>query len=166
MKVETLHRKQSAVEMKTNLRSVNHELFEPFIEILLSESNNEFLYIPPHRSTLIVSVMEKPTMLHSFHTLITIPSSSTFSHPPLHPNSQTHLNVMQCLCKLSTILRLYNELVQLDFDAIDYHKVLDHFLLSTFNGNMVFELPPCCPLISMSVIGSMEGIDKEYDGNA
>ena len=69
------------------------------------------------------------------------PASSSWSLPPVYPISKDCLSVMQCLRKLSSVPRCRNELAQIDFDAIEYHKV--KFLPTKFDGNVVFELPPC-----------------------
>ena len=55
-------------------------------------------------------------------------------------------------------------MAQIDFDAIEYQKV--QFLPPTFDGDVVFELPPCRGSVHSSSAKSMEGMDKRYDGHA
>lgn len=111
------------VEIKTNLQSIKNDFLNAIIEILSNEFDDESPYISSHRSTMILLVTKKPTMLHHFHTLASSLCSSTFSYRRLHPNSQAHLIVMQCFGKLPSIHGLRNELTQIDFDAIDNQRV-------------------------------------------
>ena len=105
--------------------------------------------------------IRKTSKGHDIRT--TFPSIALFSffHPPLPPNPHDSLSVLQCRCKLSLLPGLRNELAHINFNVIEYHHVM--FLLATFNGDVLFELPPC----RGSTFGTkgMEGMDKRYDSH-
>jgi hypothetical protein len=152
---------RSVTNIMMKLRNVKQEPVEPLID-LTSESDGDT------RSTS--RACQHPSKLVSFpsssntpsgtRTPANTPTSSSWSLPPVFPVSSECLSVMQCLRKLSSVPRCRNELAQIDFDAVEYHKV--KFLPTKFDGNVVFELPPC----RGSANSSMEGMDKRYDGHA
>jgi hypothetical protein len=56
----------------------------------------------------------------------------------------------------------YNELRTLDYDKILLQKV--QFLLITFDGDVLFELPPI--YLNVHNPSQMQGMDKKYNGHA
>jgi hypothetical protein len=53
-------------------------------------------------------------------------------------------------------------LASLDYDKIPYHKV--QYLPPSYNGDVIFELPPNCVSASTRK-NTMDGIDKRFDGH-
>ena len=101
---------------------------------------------------------------HSKSVFIPIVSSghSNVSCPPFHPNSWECPSVVQSLRRLASILGSRNELAIVDYDKIAYHKV--QFLPLSYNGDVIFELPPSRVSASSSKNG-MDGMDKQFNGH-
>ena len=55
-----------------------------------------------------------------------------------------------------------NKLASLDYDKIPYHKI--QYLPLSYNGNVIFELPPSCVSASTSK-NTMDDMDKQLDGH-
>jgi hypothetical protein len=70
---------------------------------------------------------------------------------------------MQCLRNLVTIRGSKNELKLVNFDKIRYEKV--KYIPPTFDGEVVFELPPPSTSSTSSIGKHMDGMDKKYDGH-
>jgi hypothetical protein len=87
---------------------------------------------------------------------------SNLSRPPFHPNTRECPSVMQCLRCLASIPRSRNELASIDYDKIAYHKVL--YLPPSYNGDVIFELPPSRVCASTSK-NTMDSMDKRFDGH-
>jgi hypothetical protein len=62
------------------------------------------------------------------------------SHPTPHIGHQNSLSVVDSLKRLRASKGTRNVFKTLDFDNLDILRV--QFLLLTFNGNVLFELPP------------------------
>jgi hypothetical protein len=63
---------------------------------------------------------------------------------------------------MASFPRSRNKLASIDYDKIAYHKV--QYLPPSFNGNVIFELPPSHVSVSTSKI-AMDGMDKRLDGH-
>jgi hypothetical protein len=99
---------------------------------------------------------------HSKSVFTAVGSSghSNLSRPPFHPREFP--SVMQCLRGLASIPGSRNELASIDYDKIAYHKV--QYLPPSFNGDVIFELPPSRVSASTSK-NTMDGMDKQFDGH-
>jgi hypothetical protein len=69
---------------------------------------------------------------------------------------------MQYLRRLASIPGSRNELASIDYDKIAYHKV--QYLPPSYNGDVIFELPPSRVSTSTSN-NTMDGMDKRFDGH-
>jgi hypothetical protein len=69
---------------------------------------------------------------------------------------------MQCLRHLASFPRSRNELATLDYDKIPYHKM--QYLPPSYDGDVIFELPPSCIFASTSK-NTMDSMDKRFDGH-
>jgi hypothetical protein len=98
----------------------------------------------------------------SIFTLVGSFGHSNLSRPPFHPNTRECPNVMQCLRRLASIPRSRNELASFDYDKIAYQKV--QYLPPSYNGDVIFELPPSRVSASTSK-NTMDGMDKRFDGH-
>jgi hypothetical protein len=99
---------------------------------------------------------------HSKSVFTAVGSSghSNLSRPPFHPREFP--SIMQCLRDLASIPGSRNELASIDYDKIAYHKV--QYLPPSFNGDVIFELPPSRVSASTSK-NTMDGMDKQFDGH-
>jgi hypothetical protein len=109
---------------------------------------------PPIRSPLINSTF--PNSIERSPMLI--------SHLPPHVGYQQSLSVVDSLKRLRAYRGARNAFRSLDYDSLDIQRV--QFLPPTFNGDVLFELPP----VDMSALQShaklMHGMDKHHDGHA
>ena len=86
---------------------------------------------------------------------------SLLSHPPPHVYYQKYLSVIDSLKKIQASKGIRNVFKTLDFDTLDIQRM--NFLLPTFNGDVLFELP----LVDTSgPFHMMHGMDKRHDGHA
>ena len=70
---------------------------------------------------------------------------------------------MDCLLRLASMHRSRNELSTMDLSTMKHETV--PFLPPVFDGDVIFELPPCGPSSSASGAKNLEGMDKRYDGH-
>ena len=70
---------------------------------------------------------------------------------------------MECLLRLANMHRSRNELSTMDLSTMKHETV--PFLPPVFDGDVIFELPPCGPSSSASEAKNLEGMDKHYDGH-
>ena len=70
---------------------------------------------------------------------------------------------MDCLLHLASMHRSQNELSTMDLSTMKHETV--PFLPPVFNGDVIFELPPCGPSSSASGVRNLEGMDKRYDAH-
>ena len=68
---------------------------------------------------------------------------------------------MECLKGLFNLHRSRNELSTIDLGALIHQEV--EFLPPAYDGDAIFELPPCRPLSSSSAAKNLEGMDKRCD---
>jgi hypothetical protein len=83
------------------------------------------------------------------------------SHVPPHIVHLTSLSVVDSLKRIRASKGVRNVFKTLDFDSLDIQRV--KFLPPTFNGNVLFELPP---VDTSGPFHMMHGMDKHHDGHA
>jgi hypothetical protein len=90
--------------------------------------------------------------------------SYSVSQPAPHVGHQKSLSVVDSLKRIRASKGARNVFKTLDFDSLDIQRV--QFLLPTFNGDVLFELP----LVDTSGLQThaklMHGMDKRHDGHA
>src|SRR5450759_768758 len=87
-------------------------------------------------------------------------SPSLLCHPPPPVCHQNRLSVVDSLKRIRAIKGVRNVFKTLDFDTLDIQRV--KFLPPSFNGDVLFELPPVDPSGSLHM---MHGMDKHHDGH-
>ena len=73
------------------------------------------------------------------------------------------MSILECLKRLASIHQSRNELSSMDSNVVKQHRV--PFLPALYDGNVIFELPPCRSSLSSLAARNLEGIDKQYDGH-
>ena len=143
---------------------VNVERLDPIIE-LSSESEEESSNVNGQkRSSSVRMVSGQPDIAKSMSTTPSrTPFHSSFSVPPTTARVQPRLSIMECLLRLASMHRSRNELSTMDLSTIKHETVL--FLPPVFDGDVIFELPPCGPSSSATGGRNLEGMDKRYDGH-
>jgi hypothetical protein len=101
---------------------------------------------------------------HSKSIFIPIGSSShsNFSHLLFHPNTRECPSVIERLRRLASFPRSKKNLASIDYDKIAYHKV--QYLPPSYNGDVIFELPPNHVFASTSK-NTMDSMDKRFNGH-
>jgi hypothetical protein len=127
-----------------------------------SEGELPSVSLPTPAAHTLVSDSKYKEYSNSVFTPIGSSGHSNFSYPPVHPNTQECPNVMQCLRRLASIPGSKNELASIDYDKIAYHKV--HYLPPSYNGDVIFELPPSRVSASTSK-NTIDGMDNWFDGH-
>jgi len=124
------------------LHAVKVEKLDPIIE-LSSESEGESpQVILENIGTSIGTTTSKKTVLSSIsHSPLSSHLPSTFSCTPFHSHPISKVSIMDCLRKLASMRRSRNELSTVDLTIMKHHHV--SFLLVAFDGDVIFELPPC-----------------------
>ena len=141
---------------------VKVERLDPIIE-LSSESGGESpnangqkpgssVYMPCRHSEVVKSVSA---------TLSVLPSDSSLPVPPIQTHVVPRLSIMDCLLRLGSMHWSRNELSTMDLSTMKHETV--PFLPPVFDGDVIFELPPCGPSSSASGARNLEGMDKRYD---
>jgi hypothetical protein len=120
--------------------------------------------VPPPTPAVHIPVSNSKCSEHSKSVFTPVGSSghSNLSRPPFHPNTREYSSVMQCLTCLASFPISGNELASLDYDKISYYKV--QYLPPSYDGDVIFELPPSCISASTSK-NTMDCIDKRFDGH-
>ena len=88
-------------------------------------------------------------------------SPSSLSHPPPHVVCQRSIYIVDALKRIQAMKGVRNFFKTLDFNTLDIQRV--KFLSPTFNGDVLFILPPVDKSGSFHM---MHGMDKRYDGHA
>jgi hypothetical protein len=89
---------------------------------------------------------------------------SPSQRPPLHPSpSSTGLTVVDALKLTKSRKKSKLYLASIDFDTIDVREV--KYLSSSFNGDILFLLPPMTLKVPSPYGRSMDGMDEMCDGN-
>jgi hypothetical protein len=146
------------------LHSVKLEKPDNLVNLSNNSSQGVLPNIPPPIPVAHTLVSDSKYNEHSKSVFILVGSSghSNLSQPPYHPNTREYPNVMQCLRHLASFPGSRNELASIDYDKIAYHKV--QYLPPSYNGNVIFELPPSRVSTSTSK-NAMDGMDKRFDGH-
>jgi hypothetical protein len=93
-----------------------------------------------------------------------VPQILPSQRPPLHPSpSSTWLTMVDALKLTKSRKKSKSDLASIDFDSIDVRDV--KYLPSSFNGDVLFLLPPVALKIPSTYSRSMDGMDKMYDGH-
>jgi hypothetical protein len=93
-----------------------------------------------------------------------VPQNSPSQRPPLHPSpSSTGLTMVDALKLTKSRKRSKSDLASIDFDSIDVREV--KYLPSSFNGDVLFLLPPVALKAPSTYGRSMDGMDKMCDGH-
>ena len=146
------------------LHVVKVERLDLVIE-LSSESEGGSLYVSgqnrscPARmasgeADIVKSLSTTPSRRHSHSSLPVLPI-------------QTHVipkaSIMECLLQLAGMCRSQKKLSTMDLSTVRHETV--KCLPPMFDGDVIFELPPCGPSSSASGAKNLEGMDKRYDGH-
>jgi hypothetical protein len=146
------------------LHSVKLEFPDDLVHLSSDSSEGGFPSASLQTPTVHTPVSNSKCSEHSKSVITPIESSghSNFSRPPFHPNTRQCPSVMHCLRRLASIPGSRNELALVDYDKIAYHKV--QYLPPSYNGDVIFELPPSWVSASSSK-NAMDGMDKRFDGH-
>ena len=110
-------------------------------------------------SQLPIDVAKSPCGL-MYKTVV--PHISHFQRPPLHPSpSFIGLTMVHALKLTKSRKKSKSDLVSIDFDYINVRDV--KYLPSSFNGDVLFLLPPVSLKVPSMYGHSMDGIDKMCD---
>ena len=112
----------------------------------------------PPNTTRLVSASSNPPV-HPKSPVVVLPDSRTSPSP----GSNECDSVVACLKKLAHMPGKKNVLKKIDYSSIRHERVT--YLPSTFNGDVMFELPPAEASASRSQAKAMQGMDKRYDGH-
>jgi hypothetical protein len=148
----TPHRSSTGTVQLTPATRVKLEHDEVLITILSDDSDgNSPTVALPMTSPLVNS----PPLESSQKSPILL------SHPPSHVGHLKFISVVDSLKKIQASKGVRNVFKTLDFDSLDIQRV--KFLPSTFNGDVLFELPP---VNTSGPFHMMHGVDKRHDGHA
>ena len=152
MKLVTSNRSSTGTIQLTPATQVKLEHADELITILSNDSDGNS---PPVALSMTFALVSSP-----------LPESSQKSPSPLsHPSPlvchQKCLSVVDSLKRIRAVKGVRNVFKTLDFDTLVIQGV--KFLLPTFNGDVLFELP------SVDMSGTshmMHGMDKHHDGHS
>jgi hypothetical protein len=148
----TPHRSSTGTVQLTPATRVKLEHAEELIIILSDDSNhNSPIVALPTISPLVKSPIPESSQK----------SPIPRSHPPPHIGHQRSLSVVNSLKRIRASKGIRNVFKILDFDTLDIQRV--KFLPPTFNGVVLFELPP---VDTLGPFHMMHGMDKHHDGHA
>jgi hypothetical protein len=151
----TPHRSSTGTVQLILTTRVKIEKDEELISILSDDSDGNLPPgAPPNRSPFVDSNLQDS--FEKTHTPI--------SRPPAHDGHQKSLSVVDSLKKLRASKGTRNVFKTLDFDSLDIQRV--HFFPPTFNGDVLFELPPVDTSGLQTHTKLMHGMDKRHDGHA
>jgi hypothetical protein len=148
----TSHRSSTGTIQLTPATWVKVEHAEELITIINDDSDrNSPAVASPIRSPLVncsppESSQRSPILL---------------SHPPPHVGHLKSISVVDSLRRIWASKGVRNVFKTLHFDTLDIQRV--KFLPPTFNGNVLFELPP---VDTLGPFHMMHGMDKRHDGHA
>ena len=143
---------------------VKVERLDPIIE-LYSESEGESPNVNGQkRRSSVQMACGHPEIVKSMSTTPSVtPCHSSLAVPPIETHVLPKPSIMDCLLHLASMHRSRNELSTMDLSTMKHEMV--PFLPSVFDGDVIFELPPCGPSSSASGAKNLEGMDKRYDGH-
>jgi hypothetical protein len=148
----TPHRSSTATVQLIPATWVKLEHADEFITILSDDSDNNSPAVAlPMRSPLVNTPLPESSQK----------SPSPLSCPSPHFLCPTSSSIVDSLKRIRAIKGVRNIFKTLDFDTLDVQRV--KFLPPTFNGDVLFELPPVDKSGSFHM---MHGMDKRHDGHA
>jgi hypothetical protein len=148
----TPHRSSTGTVHLTPITWVKLEHVEELITILSDDSNSNSPTVAlPMTSPLVNSPLPKSSQK----------SPIPLSHPPPHIGHQRSLSIVDSLKRIRASKGTRNVFKTLNFDSLVIQRV--QFLPLTFNGNVLFELPP---VDMLGPFHMMHGMDKRHDGHA
>jgi hypothetical protein len=151
-KLVTPHRSSTCTIQLTPATRVKVEHAEELITILSDDSDGNSLAVAsPIRSPLVNCSLPESSQR----------SPIPLSHPPPRVGHERSLSVVDSLKKIRHSKGTRNVFKILDFDSLDIQRV--KFLPPTFNGDVLFELPP---VDTSGPFHMMLGMDKRHDGHA
>jgi hypothetical protein len=134
------------------------------VNLFSDSSEGAIPNVPPPTPTAHTPISDSMCSEHSKSVFTPVGSSghSNLSRPPCHPNTCEYPSIMQCLRHLASFPGSRNELASINYDKITYYKV--QYLPPSYNGNVIFGLPPSCISASTSK-NAMDDMDKRFDGH-
>jgi hypothetical protein len=148
----TPHRSSTGTVQLTPATQVKVEHAEELITILSDDSDGISPAVAsPIRSPLVISSL--PESSHR--------SPNPLSHPPPLVGPLKSISIVDSLKRIRASKGVRNVFKTLDFDSLDIQRV--KFLPPTFNGDVLFELPP---VDTSGPFHMMQGMDKRHDGHA
>jgi hypothetical protein len=148
----TPHRSSTGTIQLTHAMRVKVEHAEELITILSDDSDGNS---PPVALPMTSPLLNSPLPESSQN------SPSPLNHPPPNVCRQECLSVLDSLKRIRASKGVRNVFKTLDFDSLDIQRV--KFLPPTFNGDVLFELPP---VDTSGLFHMMHGMDKRHDGHA
>ena len=143
---------------------VKVERLDPIIELSSKSEGDSPNVNGQKRGSSVHMPCGHPEIVKSVYTTPSIsPCHSLLPVPPIETHVVPSLSIMECLLRLASMHRSQNELSTLDLSTIKHETV--PFLPPVFDGDVIFELPPCGPSSSASRARNLEGMDKRYDGH-
>ena len=146
------HRSSPSPAQLTPATVVKLEQDDELITILSEDSDGN----SPKRVLPSVSPLVDRTLSKSSQK-----SPSSRSHPPPHIVCQRSTCIVDALKRIQAMKGVRNVFKTLHFDTLDIQRV--KFLPPTFNGDVLFMLPPVDKSGSFHM---MHGMDKCHDGHA
>jgi hypothetical protein len=151
-KLATPHRSSIGTVQLTPATRVKVEHAEEVITILSDDSDGN----SPAVASPIISPLVNCTLPESGQK-----SPILLIHPPSQVGHQKSLCVVDSLKRIQGSKGVRNVFKTLDFDTLDIQRM--KFLPPTFNGDVLFELPP---VDTSDPFHMMHGMDKRHDGHA
>jgi hypothetical protein len=152
MELVTPHRSSTGTIQLTYAMQVKVEHAEELITLLSDDSDGN----SPRVALPMTSPLFNSPLLESSQK-----SPSPLNHPPPNVCHQKCLSVVDSLKRIRASKGVRNVFKTLDFDTLDIQRV--KFLPPTFNGDVLFELPP---VDTSGPFHMMHGMDKRHDGHA
>jgi hypothetical protein len=152
MELVTPHRSSTSTVQLSHATRVKIEHAEELITILSDDSDGNS---PPVALPMTSPLLNSPLPESSQK------SPSPLSHLPPHVCHQKCLSVVDSLKRIRASKGVRNVFKTLDFDTLDIQRMM--FLPPTFNGDVLFELPP---VDTSGPLHMMHGMDKRHDGHA
>jgi hypothetical protein len=151
----TPHRSSIGTVQLTPATWVKEERDEELITILSDDSDgNSPWRVLPNRSPLVDGSLQD-----SFER-----THIPISRPPPHIGHQKSLSVVDSLKRIRATKGARNVFKTLDFDSLNIQRV--QFFPSTFNGDVLFELPLVDTSGFQRYTKLMHRMDKRHDGHA
>ena len=143
-------------------------------DVLVLDSNKEVCHVvdlsntsyfpyktKPSNPVLVSVEVHKTPHNSSYMKLVRHGASS--QRPHLHPSSSSSsFNIVNTLKMTKSRRRSKSDLTVIDFDNINVRDV--KYLPSSFDGDIIFILPPIAVDVSSTYKRSIDGMDKMYDG--